>query len=208
MTHNPSAFWEKAEEWCFLLCEFIRLICFCCKRYKQANRVNVCDWFQGWVDFSRRARGSLQLQFQWLKVNSQRSRQAKPWDLMVSRLYCTNEELVILLDLWLTYSVSQSKSAAFGVDGNFLTFARSIKDTRRMSTTCYLFRFCICLSRSPPREWRRPRGRPHLTWAAQISAIRPIADIASLAQDRAAFKRWTATVTLCGQAPCCCCCLP
>ena len=130
-----------------------------------------------------------------LKVNSQRSRQAKPWDLMVSRLYCTNEELIILLDLWLTYSVSQSKSAAFGVDGNFLTFARSIKDTRRMSTTCYLFRFCICLSRSPPREWRRPRGRPHLTWATQISAIRPIADIASLAQDRAAFKRWTATVT-------------
>ena len=53
----------------------------------------------------------------------------------------------------------------------------------------------LATSRSPPDGWRRPRGRPRLTWSSQIEAFCPIRDLFSAAEDRAGYRRLVATVT-------------
>ena len=50
-------------------------------------------------------------------------------------------------------------------------------------------------ARSPPSGWRRPPGRPRLSWVAQVQAAQPIADLIDIAQDRPAFRDLVATVT-------------
>jgi hypothetical protein len=50
-------------------------------------------------------------------------------------------------------------------------------------------------ARSPPPGWRRPPGRPRLSWTAQIQATLPIPDLIRVAQDRPAFRDLVATVT-------------
>ena len=50
-------------------------------------------------------------------------------------------------------------------------------------------------ARSPPLGWRRPPGRPRLSWTAQVRATQPIADLIDIAQDRPAFRDLVATVT-------------
>ena len=51
------------------------------------------------------------------------------------------------------------------------------------------------LALPPPTNWRRPRGRPRLTWAAQVQAVEPIAELIATAQDRRVFRDLVATVT-------------
>ena len=50
-------------------------------------------------------------------------------------------------------------------------------------------------STQAPRGWRRPRGRPHLSWTSQVSATLPLQDAMRLAQDRRVFRELVATVT-------------
>ena len=50
-------------------------------------------------------------------------------------------------------------------------------------------------STQAPRGWRRPRGRPHLSWTSQVSATLPLQDAMRLAQDRRVSRELVATVT-------------
>lgn len=50
-------------------------------------------------------------------------------------------------------------------------------------------------SRPPPVHWRRPRGRPRLSWTAQVQDQHPLADLLQLAQNRRAFRDLIATIT-------------
>lgn len=47
----------------------------------------------------------------------------------------------------------------------------------------------------PPNDWKRPRGRPRLSWLKQVSEDRPLPDLICKAQDRATFRMLVATVT-------------
>lgn len=50
-------------------------------------------------------------------------------------------------------------------------------------------------ARPPPVNWRRPRGRPRLTWSAQVQESLPLADLIERAQDRRTFRDLIATIT-------------
>ena len=50
-------------------------------------------------------------------------------------------------------------------------------------------------STDAPRGWRRPRGRPQLSWTSQMSEILPLQNAMALARDRRAFRELVATVT-------------
>ena len=50
-------------------------------------------------------------------------------------------------------------------------------------------------SHPPPSGWRRPPGRPRLSWVAQMQRTQPIADLIDAAQDRPVFRDLVATVT-------------
>ena len=47
----------------------------------------------------------------------------------------------------------------------------------------------------PPNDWKRPRGRPRLSWLKQVSEDCPLPDLIRKAQDRTIFRTLVATVT-------------
>ena len=56
-------------------------------------------------------------------------------------------------------------------------------------------------ARPPPAGWRRPRGRPKLSWVSQVAAVRPLPLLLQTAQDRRAYRGFIATITNSGPAP-------
>ena len=56
-------------------------------------------------------------------------------------------------------------------------------------------RILAAASHPPLAGWRRPPGRPRLSWASQMSSTRPLPQLLNLAQDRRAFRQLIATVT-------------
>ena len=77
---------------------------------------------------------------------------------------------------------------------------RLLGHVARMDDRVSAKRVLSAASQPPPVGWRLPQGRPRLTWVAQVEKLRPLGQMLAAAQDRAAFRSWTATVSRNGPA--------
>ena len=56
------------------------------------------------------------------------------------------------------------------------------------------------LAIAPPAGWRRPRGRPKLSWVSHVAAARPMPLLQQAAQNRSAYRSLVATIAPSGPA--------